>query len=340
MNAKQLVVILLLIIFLGSNQLLSQTWCRIHTNKDSVEVGDPLRVEFIIPKQEIPHEIKIDFSKIKNLSYDSTQLLSEEYADVQILNTELENSESASDYAVFNINPTTPNKFYIDVAFYGPGIFELSPIISHRDSFIVQCKGSEIVVFLPSEILEDTSLQIKDINPIIIIPKGVADYLNWILGLVILLGIAGFLTYRHLKHKMRKKYIEIRIEDTQDSAETNPEEIALKRLMSLEDKQDWKHGRQKEYHSELTEIIKWYLSKKYNFRALESTTSEIIQKLGEYISNNDDLSYIHDALNIADLVKFAKVEAAEELNESILERSIRFVKQRMNSSEQDKKENL
>lgn len=339
MNTIQL-VILQLIMFLGSNQIISQTWCRIKTDKDSVEVGDPLRVEFTIPKQEKLNKIKIDFSKIKNLSYDSTQLLSEEYADVQILNTEFENSETASDYAVFNINPTTTNKFYIDVALYGPGIFDLSPIISHQDSFVAQCTGSKIVVFLPAEILEDTSLQIKDINPIIIIPKSVADYLNWILGFVILLGITGFLLYRRLKYKMRKKNMEIRNEDTRDIAEPNPEEIALKRLMSLADKQDWKHGRQKEYHSELTEILRWYLSKKYNFKALESTTSEIIQKLSKYISSSDDLNFIHDALNIADLVKFAKVEATEEINENILERSIRFVKQRTNCAEQDKNENL
>lgn len=339
MNAKQL-IIFVLIVFLCSGQLLSQAWCHIHTDKDSIEVGDPLRVDFTIPKQERLQKLKIDFSKIKNLSYDSTQLLSDEYADVQILKTEIENSETTSDYAVLNINPTTPNKFYIDVAFYGPGIFNLSPIISLRDSTIAQCTGSEIVVFLPSEILEDTSLQIKDINPIIIIPKSMADYLNWILGSVILLGVAGFLIYWHFKNKMRKKYVEVLSEATQDTVEPDPEEVALKRLMSLANKQDWKHGRQKDYHSELTEILKWYLSKKYNFRAIESTTSEIMQNLGRYISSSDDLSFIHDALNIADLVKFAKVEAAEEINESILEQSIRFVKQRTNSSMQDKKESL
>lgn len=58
-----------------------------------------------------------------------------------------------------------------------------------------------------------------------------------------------------------------------------PHELALQKLVALQQQKLWQKGDVKPYQSELTFIIREYLENRFNIQALESTTDEIVQNL-------------------------------------------------------------
>src|SRR5690606_27122692 len=55
--------------------------------------------------------------------------------------------------------------------------------------------------------------------------------------------------------------------------------IVLDQLNALRAQKLWEQGRVKEYHSELTDIVREYLEKRYHINALEQTSEEIFSGL-------------------------------------------------------------
>lgn len=106
----------------------------------------------------------------------------------------------------------------------------------------------------------------------------------------------------------------------------SPAETALQKLKKLQDQNLTKRGRNKEFYTKLTEIIRVYLKKQFGIRTFEKTSSEILFQ----IENNNDLSGFHDLLKsifeTSDFVKFAKVNPSEIESSRCISDAIRFVK--------------
>ncbi len=82
----------------------------------------------------------------------------------------------------------------------------------------------------------------------------------------------------------------------------------------------------KEFHSELTEIVREYLHNRFNVDALEQTTPEILNQVetGNLLDNNN-FSILSEMLGLADLVKFAKFQPLPDENENSLKTAYEFV---------------
>ncbi|MEP7323644.1 MAG: hypothetical protein ABI761_17090, partial [Saprospiraceae bacterium] len=76
----------------------------------------------------------------------------------------------------------------------------------------------------------------------------------------------------------------------------------------------WEKGEVKEYHVQLTFILREYLEHRFSLPALESTSNEIIRDLKLSSLNGDQLKLVDNILNIADWVKFAKGIPEENAN--------------------------
>lgn len=85
-----------------------------------------------------------------------------------------------------------------------------------------------------------------------------------------------------------------------------PWEIARQRLLALKESDLLERGMSKEFHFQYSEIIRWYLERRYAILALERTTTE----LKEALRHNDLPHAVYlqtiDVLEFCDLVKFAK----------------------------------
>ena len=81
----------------------------------------------------------------------------------------------------------------------------------------------------------------------------------------------------------------------------------------------------KEYHSNITGIIRGYFEERFNLPALELTTSEQMQQLKRVPSAENILSITNEFLNNADLVKFAKFIPLPSVNEAMMKQAKEIV---------------
>lgn len=104
-----------------------------------------------------------------------------------------------------------------------------------------------------------------------------------------------------------------------------PHTIALNKLQELRDKKLWQQEQVKEYHIELSDILRDYLEKRYAVKTQEKTTDEILSGL-KYIGITDDnKNILRQILVLADLVKFAKERPLPADNEQSMDKAINFV---------------
>jgi hypothetical protein len=152
---------------------------------------------------------------------------------------------------------------------------------------------------------------IKDVKDPLTIP------LDWRLVALIILGgliILGLLIYYYKKYKKKKAGQPV----VKRTPKILPHVIALQELELLEAKQLWQKGLIKEYHSEITEIIRKYFEKRFDLHALEMTTGEVIDQLRNREGGDKILDTTYNFLSNADLVKFAKYQPMDSVNEQMM----------------------
>ena len=84
--------------------------------------------------------------------------------------------------------------------------------------------------------------------------------------------------------------------------------IALEMLDAIKNEKRWERGEAKIYYTELTEVLRIYIEKRYKLNAMESTSEEILALLKNIGINREIISSLKTLLNLSDLVKFAKWE--------------------------------
>ncbi len=105
-----------------------------------------------------------------------------------------------------------------------------------------------------------------------------------------------------------------------------PYEIAMRRLTELKEKRLWQSGYLKEFHSELTEIVKAYIGARFGFNALEMTTEELLDRGARWSTDREQYISVRRILTCADLVKFAKFKPDPRENDGCLEAAFGYVK--------------
>ena len=146
----------------------------------------------------------------------------------------------------------------------------------------------------------DTTKPIKDIKPIMELPSTIMDYILYILlGIVVFAIALG--VYYYLKNWTPKVK-----EFLPYDPKIPPHVQALKDLNELERQKLWQKGFVKEYYSRVSEILRLYLERRFNFLALESTTNEIMTYFTQIISSAEITKQLKEVLELSDLVKFAK----------------------------------
>ena len=169
-----------------------------------------------------------------------------------------------------------------------------------------------------SNVQVDTLRQkLFDIKPIVEVPYQLSYFWQYVLIILLILGI-GALIYWLIKKYQKKK-----VEEVEELK--SPIERATILLKTLEKKELWQKGAVKEYYSELTDIARNYIEEAIEIPAMESTTSELILALRaasikkKMTLSAETLENLERVLKQADLVKFAKskpldYEIAEDQN--------------------------
>ena len=104
-----------------------------------------------------------------------------------------------------------------------------------------------------------------------------------------------------------------------------PHVVANKALVELGHRKMWQKGKFKAYYTELTSILRAYISGRWGIGALEMTTDEIIVALRDVEMPSASRNDLIAILRTADMVKFAKAEPEAEENDENLNRALYFV---------------
>lgn len=146
------------------------------------------------------------------------------------------------------------------------------------------------------------------------------EYGNIILLTLLVLAIIAviaFIIYRKIKNKPI-----IVIEKPREPVDLK----ALRLLNELKNKKLWQDGRIKEYHSELTEIVRQFIEDRYKVPALERTSHEILNIFKQNkLLNQQSTDVLKQILLLADMVKFAKSVPLPDENDLSLQNAILFV---------------
>lgn len=108
---------------------------------------------------------------------------------------------------------------------------------------------------------------------------------------------------------------------------------AFERLQKLKEAQQW-HDEVKLYYSELTEILRQYIERRFLVPAMEQTSDEILISLKRKSDlTSEMLENLKQMLVLSDLVKFAKERPSSKESEMNLELAFRFVEETRKKTE-------
>lgn len=293
---------LLFLFFIAANFSYAQT-AKVKATTDTTDylIGDPIKLEIQV---EVAKNFLVTPPAIKDT-----------IAGLDVLSqSQSVNIESANNKVI---------TFHYVLAGYDSLQVEIEPIeILVRDSsdttkFSALSNSLSLTV---SKVAIDTSKDIKDVKEPISIPLDWKVVVLWILGILIL-ALIIYLLYKKFKKKKSEEIIE------EEIVILPPDIVALSSLQNLEAKKLWQNGMVKDYHSEITEIIRKYFEGRFNFPALELSTTEVMSRLNSVNGGSKIIHLTSDFLNNADLVKFAKYKPMNEINEEMMKQAYKIVEE-------------
>lgn len=154
-------------------------------------------------------------------------------------------------------------------------------------------------------------------------------YLMWsfIALLAVLLGIALYWRFK------KKQPIFVPKPKPQEP----PYITAFRELERIRNEKLWQKGKEKEYYTDLTETLRFYLEGRFNVYALEHTSEEVLGDIKTLVSK-EHYKKLENTLHLADLVKFAKMKPMMDESERCIKDVYAFVDQTKRIPEFDEEE--
>lgn len=276
--------------------------CKARLDSVSIIMGSksPLRVEFVG-----------DFDKNAH-----TYINTEDWKNVEISETD---SVELKDLG----NGRSQLRAMFMVQAFDSGLYSLPPIylIAGKDTV----ETESLVLKVDPVELDSANVIFENGNPIDVtvhdytdvsdddskfwdfMPDWVTAYWLWILIVIIAFALLVFVYIKWLRHG--------RIPLIPVKKPVPPYVLAVEKLNDLQQKKLWQKGAEKEYYTQLTDILRGYLNGRFGINAMEMTTPQIMSA----ISGNEEVSrfasYVSGVLREADFVKFAKARPEASENE-------------------------
>lgn len=171
--------------------------------------------------------------------------------------------------------------------------------------------------------IDFNELRINDIKSIQKVPFSLLDFLSllWIpLVILLLLAILGAVIYFIVK-KNKKGYF------FTPPPILPPHVRAMKDLDRIKEEKIWKQNRNKEFYTQITDILRRYINERFGINSLEMTSSEILSLIRIKTEQDSVYNNLKQILSVADLVKFAKYNPFIDENDLSLINSYLFVNQ-------------
>jgi hypothetical protein len=196
------------------------------------------------------------------------------------------------------------------------GFYPIPPVQVKLKGTVYESNALLINVF--STIQNPDQEEIRGFQESTVVTYGLGDFLkdNWhwiLLSIVVLAAIVSAILL--IKKKEPAPVVEIEPEVIKIPAL----DVALEKFSALDGQNLWQTGQLKEYHTQISYILREYLENELEISALESPTSDILKSLRKFHLSGELTQKIKVSLSLTDLVKFAKQKPTEAENKQVLE---------------------
>jgi predicted negative regulator of RcsB-dependent stress response len=218
---------------------------------------------------------------------------------------------------------------------FDTGFAAIAPFAVTLEGRIISSNPIGITVGMVEEF--DAESDIKDIKSIYSdeitlmesLDKILSSTYTWIIIALVLLLIGFLVWWKYFRNKKVKLAPVIPAHIKANSA-----------LAELKEKQLLQKGKIKQYHSDLTDIVRLYISERYGINALEYTTDQILQSLRFENIEDDTRNNLQQLLRLSDLVKFAKERPQQNENERSMKNAFQFVQSTFVEEKQEETEEI
>ena len=214
---------------------------------------------------------------------------------------------------------------YLTVTSFEDSLFYIAPLPFVSGDDTVWSDGLTLNVVQPFE-MDTTDMAITDIKGVYKAPIWWWGIFRWVLLAFLLAGV-GVAGYYLITYLQRRK-----LEEAGNEVVTEPlrpaEEVALEKLDAIKEKKIWQQGQVKEYYTQLTDVVREYIARRFEVSSVEQTSDETLRDIRPLLSERKDLyDQLRKMLTLADLVKFAKWSTTPDENELSLRNAYTFVKE-------------
>jgi len=165
----------------------------------------------------------------------------------------------------------------------------------------------------------DTTKAIKDIKATLDVPFTFREAIPYILAGLGIILLVILIVYFIRKNK------KVTVEQKPKVPARPPHEIALEALRQTDAEKLWQQGYFKKYHSNVSDIIRSYIGHRFSINAMEFTTDETLEHLEGNIIHDEARGKLKSILQLADMVKFAKVQPIANENEQSMADAYSFI---------------
>ena len=214
---------------------------------------------------------------------------------------------------------------YLTLTSFEDSLFYIAPLPFVDGDDTVWSESLMLNVVQPFEI-DSTDMAITDIKGIYKAPIWWWGVLRWLLLVLAIMGlvVGGYYLVTYLQSRRRGVEGEVIPTEPQRPAE----EVALEKLDLIREQKIWQTGQVKEYHTQLTDVVREYIDRRFGVNSTEQTSDETLCAMRTLLNGKKELyEQLRKMLSLADLVKFAKWTTTPDENEMSLRSAYAFVKE-------------
>lgn len=273
--------------------------------RDTIWLGDQIHLSIVAEK---PVGTKLDFPQVPDSISGKIEVISKSAIDSTKIDAASIRLKQTFVITCFDSGPH----------FVPPFVFKVQ---SSMQNDSLKTNGLNLFVKTPDVDLKRGPADIKKPFAAPVIFKEIAP---WVLGGILVLALIFLIIYAVSRYRKNKPLF-VRPE----KPKLPPHVIALQELEQLKEAQLWQHDKVKDYYTRLTDIIRNYIEDRFALPAMEQTTYEIITAFTQRKNLVDEVSMkdLKEILELADLVKFAKLTPLPDDNHSSLNHAYHFVEQ-------------
>ena len=223
---------------------------------------------------------------------------------------------------------------YLTLTSFQDSLFYIEPLAFVSGYDTVWSESLMLNVVQPFE-MDSTDMAITDIKGIYNAPIWWWGILRWVLLALAIagVGVGGYYLITYL----RSRYSEAPATDVPIEPLRPAEEVALEKLDAIREQKIWQSGQVKEYHTQLTDVVREYIARRFAVSSTEQTSDETLRAMRGLLSDKKELyEDLRKMLTLADLVKFAKWTTTPDENELSLRSAYAFVKETTPIEEEQK----